>query len=225
MTQTNDDAPQLLGPGGEPMGPSGTSAGVSNEASATQEDTGAAAAAMPEGPAFHVSAVLAVPPQVTMATLVAMMNHDPMEAYKRRLEAARPDFEQSRDVLIAAAEARFMSQAPEGDPDTYAAAAMRYVEQAFMAELWDMCFETVSGSQVSIIFSSAVGGPEHIASTIMSSDAEVPAVWVTTRAIQVGDRFGVWAVPVMRQQEMPVTVPLTSDNFHHLRVTYAKVQV
>ena len=206
------------------MGPSGTGDGASTEASATQEDTGADAV-VPEGPAFHVSAVLAVPPQVTMATLIAMMNHDPMEAYKRRLEAARPDFEQSRDVLIAAAEARFMSQAPEGDPDVYGAAAMRYVEQAFMAELWDMCFETISGSQVSIIFASAVGGPDHVASTIMSSNAEVPAVWVTTRAIQVGDRFGVWAVPVMRQQEMPVTVPLTSDNFHQLRVTYAKVQV
>ena len=224
MTQMNDDAPQLLGPGGEPMGPSGTGDGAPTEASATQEDTGADAV-VPEGPAFHVSAVLAVPPQVTMATLIAMMNHDPMEAYKRRLEAARPDFEQSRDVLIAAAEARFMSQAPEGDPDMYGAAAMRYVEQAFMAELWDMCFETVSGSQVSIIFASAVGGPDHVASTIMSSNAEVPAVWITTRAIQVGDRFGVWAVPVMRQQEMPVTVPLTSDNFHQLRVTYAKVQV
>ena len=224
MTQTNDDAPQLLGPGGEPMGLSGTGDGASTEASATQEDTGADAV-VPEGPAFHVSAVLAVPPQVTMATLIAMMNHDPMEAYKRRLEAARPDFEQSRDVLIAAAEARFMSQAPEGDPDMYGAAAMRYVEQAFMAELWDMCFETISGSQVSIIFASAVGGPDHVASTLMSSNAEVPAVWVTTRAIQVGDRFGVWAVPVMRQQEMPVTVPLTSDNFHQLRVTYAKVQV
>ena len=155
MTQINDDAPQLLGPGGEPMGPSGTGDGAPTEASATQEDTGADAV-VPEGPAFHVSAVLAVPPQVTMATLIAMMNHDPMEAYKRRLEAARPDFEQSRDVLIAAAEARFMSQAPEGDPDMYGAAAMRYVEQAFMAELWDMCFETVSGSQVSIIFASAV---------------------------------------------------------------------
>ncbi len=224
MTQTNDDAPQLLGPGGEPMGPSGTGDGASTEASATQEEAGADAV-VPEGPAFHVSAVLAVPPQVTMATLIAMMNHDPMEAYKRRLEAARPDFEQSRDVLIAAAEARFMSRAPEGDPDMYGAAAMRYVEQAFMAELWDMCFETISGSQVSIIFASAVGGPDHVASTNMSSNAEVPAVWVTTRAIQVGDRFGVWAVPVMRQQEMPVTVPLTSDNFHQLRVTYAKVQV
>ena len=224
MTQTNDDAPQLLGPGGEPMGPSGTGDGALTEVSATQEDTGADAV-VPEGPAFHVSAVLAVPPQVTMATLIAMMNHDPMAAYKRRLEAARPDFEQSRDLLIAAAEARFMSQAPEGDPDVYGVAAMRYVEQAFMAELWDMCFETVSGSQVSIIFASAVGGPEHVATTIMSSNAEVPAVWVTTRAIQLGDRFGVWAVPVMRQQEMPVTVPLTSDNFHQLRVTYAKVQV
>ena len=132
MTQTNDDAPQLLGPGGEPMGPSGAAAAAPKEAPATQEDTGPDAAT-PEGPAFHVSAVLAVPPQVTMATLVAMMNHDPMEAYKRRLEAARPDFEQSRDVLIAAAEARLMSQAPEGDPDKYGAAAMRYVEQAFMA--------------------------------------------------------------------------------------------
>ena len=55
MTQTNDDAPQLLGPGGEPMGPSGTGDGAPTEASATQEDTGADAV-VPEGPAFHVSA-------------------------------------------------------------------------------------------------------------------------------------------------------------------------
>jgi hypothetical protein len=221
MTQMDDDAPQLLGPGGELLGSSGGAQEVPSDESATPTDA-ASDAVVAEGPAFHVSAVLAVPPQVTMATLIAMMNHDPMKAYKRRLEAARPQFEQSREVLIAAAEARLMSQSPEGD---HRPSAIRYVDQGFMAELWDMCFETVSGAQVSIIFSARVAGPEHVASTILSSNAEVPGMWVTTRALQVGDRFGVWAAPVMRDQPMPATVPLSADNFQQLRINYARVQV
>ena len=221
MTQIEDEAPQLLGPGGEPLGPSGVGYGVPDDVSATPTDVDPDAI-VPEGPAFHVSVVLAVPPQVTMATLIAMMNHDPIQAYKRRLDAARPQFEQSRDVMVSAAEARLMSQSPEGD---HRANAVRFVEQGFMAELWDLCFETVSGAQVSIIFSAGVAGPEHVASTILSSNAEVPSMWITTRALRVGDRFGVWAAPVMREQQMPVAVPLTSDNFHQLRITYAKVQV
>ena len=41
----------------------------------------------------------------------------------------------------------------------------------------------------------------------------------------VGAKFGAWAAPVTRDQEMPATVALTADNFQQLRLSFAKVRV
>ena len=197
MTDEQNDVTQLLGPGGEPLGKE--SADVSDgdpeaskpkAAESTVEQSPA-----PQGPTFQVSAVLAVDPRVMPATLIAVLNHDPMEAYKRRLEAARPQFEQTKDVMIASAEAQLMSQAPEG------------------------------ADNVSIIYSAAMGGPDQVSATQLLTNQDVPTVWVATRALSIGDQHGVWAVPVSREQEMPVTVGLTAENFEQLRVNFAKVRV
>jgi hypothetical protein len=164
-----------------------------------------------------------VDPRAIPAALITVLNHDPFEAYKRRLDAVRPQFEQSRDVMISATEAQLIQQgAPEGD---HRAAATRMVEQNFMRTIWDVCFETVSGAHVSLIFSAGLAGPERLAGALLASNAQVPTVWVATRALTVGNRFGAWAVPVTQDTEMPATVALTAENFQQLRLSFAKVRV
>ena len=176
-----------------------------------------------QGPIYRISTLLAVDPRAIPAALITVLNHDPFEAYKRRLDAVRPQFEQSRDVMISATEAQLLQQgAPDGD---HRAAATRMVEQNFMRTLWDVCFETVSGAHVSLIFSAGLAGPERLAGALLASNAPVPTVWVTTRALSVGARFGAWAVPVTKDTEMPATVALTAENFQQLRLSFAKVRV
>lgn len=225
MTDEQNDVTQLLGPGGEPLGKesSDVSDGDLEASEPKASESTDEQSPVPQGPTFQVSAVLAVDPRVMPATLIAVLNHDPMEAYKRRLEAARPQFEQTKDVMIASAEAQLMSQAPEG-ADIHGTAT-RVIEQGFMSTLWDVCFETISGANVSIIYSAAMGGPDQVSATQLLSNQDVPTVWVATRALSIGDQHGVWAVPVSREQEMPVTVGLTAENFEQLRVNFAKVRV
>ncbi len=241
MTESDGGIPQLLGPGGEPLGPApapvdapaapaGASqtppAGSSGESPASAPATSEPGqAAEPQGPAFGMSTILAVDPRVIPATLVAVMNHDPIEAYRRRVEAARPQFDQTRDVMISAAEAQLMRHSQKPPEGGHRAIAARIVEQGFMRTMWDMCFETVSGAQVSLIFAAGMAGPERVASTLLSSNQDVPTVWVTTRALTIGGRFGAWAAPVTRDQQMPATVALTGDNFQQLRLSFAKVRV
>ena len=240
---TNDEQdegiPQLLGPGGEPLGPMPMPAPEPAPQSAAPQppaapgapaapDTAPAADAAPapdpsQGPVYRISTLLAVDPRAIPAALITVLNHDPFEAYKRRLDAVRPQFDQSRDVMISATEAQFIQQgAPEGD---HRAAATRMVEQNFMRTLWDVCYETVSGAHVSLIFSAGLAGPERLAGALLASNAPVPTVWVTTRALTIGDRFGAWAVPVTKDTEMPATVALTAENFQQLRLSFAKVRV
>lgn len=238
MTTDDPDEgiPQLLGPGGEPLGPMPMPAAEPTpppaEAEAPQAPEAPQSQPAPEsqpapdpqqGPTFRMSALLAVDPRAMPATLITVLNHDPFEAYKRRLDAVRPHFDQSRDVMISATEAQLIQQgAPDGDHRT---AATRMVEQNFMRSLWDVCFETVSGAHVSLIFSAGLAGPERLAGVMLASNLPVPTVWVTTRAVNVGPRFGAWAVPVTSDQEMPATVALTADNFQQLRLSFAKVRV
>ena len=240
---TTDDQgegiPQLLGPGGEPLGPMPMPAAEPTPQPAAPEppptpeaptapDSAPAADAAPapdpsQGPIYRISTLLAVDPRAIPAALITVLNHDPFEAYKRRLDAVRPQFDQSRDVMISATEAQFIQQgAPQGD---HRAAATRMVEQNFMRTLWDVCFETVSGAHVSLIFSAGLAGPERLAGALLASNAPVPTVWVTTRALTIGDRFGAWAVPVTKDTEMPATVALTAENFQQLRLSFAKVRV
>ncbi len=229
----DDGIPQLLGPGGEPLGPAPMPAAEPTappaEAEAPAPPLGQPAPdSQPahdpaQGPPYRISALFAVDPRVIPAALITVLNHDPFDAYKRRLDAVRPHFDQSRDVMISAAEAQFIRQgAPDGD---HRGAATRMVEQNFMRTLWDVCFETVSGAHVSLIFSAALAGPERMAGALLASNQPVPTVWVATRALSVGQRFGAWAVPVTRDQEMPASVALTSDNFQQLRLSFAKVRV
>lgn len=228
---TTDDPgegiPQLLGPGGEPLGPAPMPAAEPAPAPAPAEapptpDAPPAPDAT-QGPAFRISTLLAVDPRAIPAALITVLNHDPFEAYKRRLDAVRPQFDQSRDVMISATEAQLIQQgAPDGD---HRGAATRMVEQNFMRTLWDVCFETVSGAHVSLIFSAGLAGPERLAGALLASNAPVPTVWVTTRALSIGARFGAWAVPVTKDTEMPATVALTADNFQQLRLSFAKVRV
>lgn len=228
---TTDDPgegiPQLLGPGGEPLGPAPMPAAEPAPAPAPAEapptpDAPPAPDAT-QGPAFRISTLLAVDPRAIPAALITVLNHDPFEAYKRRLDAVRPQFDQSRDVMISATEAQLIQQgAPDGD---HRGAATRMVEQNFMRTLWDVCFETVSGAHVSLIFSAGLAGPERLAGALLASNAPVPTVWVTTRALSVGARFGAWAVPVTKDTEMPATVALTAENFQQLRLSFAKVRV
>ncbi len=240
---TNDEQdegiPQLLGPGGEPLGPTPMPAAEPAPQPAAPEkpsapgapsapDTAPAADAAPapdpsQGPIYRISTLLAVDPRAIPAALITVLNHDPFEAYKRRLDAVRPQFDQSRDVMISATEAQLIQQgAFEGD---HRAAATRMVEQNFMRTLWDVCYETVSGAHVSLIFSAGLAGPERLAGALLASNAPVPTVWVTTRALTAGDRFGAWAVPVTRDTEMPATVALSAENFQQLRLSFAKVRV
>jgi hypothetical protein len=232
----NEGIPQLLGPGGEPLGPAPMPAAEAAPPPAQAEpappparaEAPPAPASQPapdsgQGPAYRMSALLAIDPRVIPAALITVLNHDPFEAYKRRLDAVRPHFDQSRDVMISATEAQLLRQgAPEGD---HRAAATRMVEQNLMRTLWDACFETVSGAHVSLIFSAGLGGPERLAGAMLASNQPVPTVWVTTRALMVGAKFGAWAAPVTRDQEMPATVALTADNFQQLRLSFAKVRV
>ena len=178
---TTDDQgegiPQLLGPGGEPLGPlpmpaaepapqpaapESPAAPEAPSAPAPAPETEAAPAPDPsQGPIYRISTLLAVDPRAIPAALITVLNHDPFEAYKRRLDAVRPQFDQSRDVMISATEAQLLQQgAPQGDHRT---AATRMVEQNFMRTLWDVCFETVSGAHVSLIFSAGLAGPERLA--------------------------------------------------------------
>ena len=232
---TTDDPgegiPQLLGPGGEPLGPVPIPAAETPPAEAETPPASddhpspqtEAAPDAAQGPTYRISTLLAIDPRAVPAALITVLNHDPFEAYKRRLDAVRPQFDQTRDVMISAAEAQFLRQgAPEGD---HRAAATRMVEQNFMRTLWDVCFETVSGAHVSLIFSAGMAGPERLAAALLASNAPVPTVWVTTRAMTIGARFGAWAVPVTRDQEMPATVALSADNFQQLRLSFAKVRV
>ena len=227
-----EEIPQLLGPGGEPLGPSPMPAADPAPPPA-QSEAPPAPDAQPrpdapppgaaQGPAFRMSTLLAVDPRVIPAALLTVLNHDPFEAYKRRLDAVRPHFDQSRDVMISAAEAQLLQQgAADGN---HLAMATRMVEQNFMRTLWDACFETVSGAHVALIFSAGLGGPERMAGAMLASNQAVPTVWVTSRALVVGARFGAWAVPVTNDQEMPATVALTADNFQQLRLSFAKVRV
>ena len=240
---TNDEQdqgiPQLLGPGGEPLGPMPMPAAepapqpAAPEAPSAPEapaapDTAPSSDAAPapgpsQGPTYRISTLLAVDPRAIPAALITVLNHDPFEAYKRRLDAVRPQFDQSRDVMISATEAQLLQQgAPQGN---HREAATRMVEQNFMRTLWDVCYETVSGAHVSLIFSAGLAGPERLAGALLASNAPVPTVWVTTRALTIGDRFGAWAVPVTKDTEMPATVALTAENFQQLRLSFAKVRV
>lgn len=235
----NEGIPQLLGPGGEPLGPTPMPAAEPAPQPAAPEppsapeapaapDAAPASDAAPapdpsQGPIYRISTLLAVDPRAIPAALITVLNHDPFEAYKRRLDAVRPQFDQSRDVMISATEAQLIQQgAFEGD---HRAAATRMVEQNFMRTLWDVCYETVSGAHVSLIFSAGLAGPERLAGALLASNAPVPTVWVTTRALTVGDRFGAWAVPVTKDTEMPATVALSAENFQQLRLSFAKVRV
>ncbi len=238
--QQDEGIPQLLGPGGEPLGPMPMPAAepAPPPAAATpppapeappapgptpSSETDPGPEARPQGPTYQISTLLAIDPRAVPATLITILNHDPFEAYKRRLDAVRPQFDQTRDVMISAAEAQFLRQgAPEGD---HRAAATRMVEQNFMRTLWDVCYETVSGAQVSLIFSAGMAGPERLAAAMLASNAAVPTVWVATRALTVGNRFGAWAVPVTQDQQMPATVALSAENFQQLRLSFAKVRV
>lgn len=235
MTTDDQDEgiPQLLGPGGEPLGPMPMPAAEpAPQPAAPQPPSAPEAPAAPDaapapdptqGPIYRISTLLAVDPRAIPAALITVLNHDPFEAYKRRLDAVRPQFEQTRDVMISATEAQLLQQgAAEGDHRTVAA---RMVEQNFMRTLWDVCFETVSGAHVSLIFSAGLGGPERLAGALLASNAPVPTVWVTTRALSIGARFGAWAVPVTKDTEMPATVALTAENFQQLRLSFAKVRV
>ena len=238
--EQNQGIPQLLGPGGEPLGPAPMPAAdpapqphaatppAAPDAPSAPDTTPPAqsepqADARPQGPTYQISTLLAIDPRAVPATLITVLNHDPFEAYKRRLDAVRPQFDQTRDVMISAAEAQFLRQgAPDGD---LRAAATRMVEQNFMRTLWDVCYETVSGAQVSLIFSAGMAGPERLAAALLASNASVPTVWVATRALTIGNRFGAWAVPVTSDTEMPATVALTAENFQQLRLSFAKVRV
>ena len=241
MTTDDQDEgiPQLLGPGGEPLGPMPSPAPEpATPAAAPEAPTASEAPEAPEsapepdaapapdpsqGPVYRISTLLAIDPRAIPATLITVLNHDPFEAYKRRLDAIRPQFDQTRDVMISAAEAQILRQgASDGD---HRAAATRMVEQNFMRTLWDVCYETVSGAHVSLLFSAGMAGPERLAAAMLASNAPVPTVWVTTRALPIGDRFGAWAVPVTKDTEMPATVALTAENFQQLRLSFAKVRV
>lgn len=242
MPDSDDERPTLLGPGGEPLVLPGTAQPASepdpggaeaSELVSVPEPTAGqgtvpqpeAASAEPErtGPAFRISVVLGVDPRLIPAMLITMLGHDPIDAYRQRVEQTRAKFDQTRDVMIGAMEAQFRTQ---GVPENEAqAVAIRIVEQQFMSSLWDIAYETVSGNQVAMVFSASLAGPDRVAGTILAANYDVPKVWVTTRALVAGNRFGAWAVPVERERQMPVSVMLTAENFHPLRLSVAKVKV
>ena len=107
----DDGIPQLLGPGGEPLGPAPIPAAEPTappaEAEAPAPPLGQPAPdSQPahdptQGPPYRISALFAVDPRVIPAALITVLNHDPFEAYKRRLDAVRPSFrpEPRRDDL------------------------------------------------------------------------------------------------------------------------------
>ena len=239
MPDPDDERPTLLGPGGEPLVLPGTQPASDVDAeeapepeSVPEPTVGQGAAPEPAatptdpertGPAFRISVVLGVDPRLMPAMLITMLGHDPVEAYRQRAEQMRASYEQTSDVLIGATEAQLRTQgAPENEAQ---AAASRIVEQQFMSSLWDIAYETVSGNQVAMVFAAAFAGPDRVAATMLSANYDVPKVWVTTRALVAGNRFGVWAVPVERGRQMPVSVMLTAENFHPLRLSVAKVKV
>jgi len=183
----------------------------------------AAAASAAAGPSFQISVVLAVDPRLLPATLITVLPQDPMVLFQRRVEAARPSYDRSKDVLIGAAEAQFIQQG--ASPGEAHATAARMIEQQFMTAMWDAIFQLVRGDQIAIVYSIGLGSSGTIPGTLVSADFDTPAVWITTRAISLGERFGAWAVPVPRDRQMPVGVPLDVEHFSPLRISFARVKV
>ncbi len=241
MPDSDDERPTLLGPDGEPLVQAGTQPTSVPDAEAVaapqpesapepSRDQGAVPEPATEsadlertGPSFRISVMLGVDPRLIPAMLITMLGHDPVDAYRQRVEQTRATFDQTRDVLVGAMEAQLRTQgAPENEAQ---AVAIRVIEQQYMSSLWDIAYETVSGNQVAMVFSSALAGPDRVAGTVLVANYDVPKVWVTTRAVVAGNRFGVWAVPVERERQMPVSVMLAAENFHPLRLSVAKVKV
>ncbi len=215
----SEDASGLLGPGGEPLSSPAKQAGTGPDAGSGSEPPPGGAG----GPAFRISVVLAVDPRLLPGTLVTLLPADPMQGYRERIETARPDFEKTGELAISALVPQMHAKGA-GVKDLEAAATA-VVEQQFMGSLWDMAYHQVSGGNVVLVFSAGLSPPDGFAGARIAADYDVPRLWVTSRAVTVADRFGVWAVPVDRDGPMPATVGLTAENFQPLRMRFAKVKV
>ncbi len=215
----SEDASGLLGPSGEPISDPAKQAGTGPDAESSSEPLPDS----PDGPAFRISIVLAVDPRLIPAMVVTLLPTDPMQGYRERIEAARPEFENSSEVTISAIEAQMRAKGASGKE--LGAAATAIVEHQFMSSLWDLAYHQVSGGNVALIFSAGLAPPEGFTGARIAADYNVPRLWVTSRAVTVAERLGVWAVPVDRDAPMPATVVLTSESFQPLRMRFAKVKV
>ena len=235
MAEKPRPAPRILGPSGQPIrAPQSRAAGPepprqadaeappSAESPPAEEPSGGEAAPGPSQ-AFQVIAALTTDPRQLPAALVVLLDHDPMSAYRRRLESAQESFETSRGAVISAIGSRMTA---DGMPEDEAqATAARYVDQQFMSSAWDVAYQTVPALRVALVMSAGLFGGQNTPAAVLMADEDVPTMWLTTRSVALGDRFGAWAIPIERSSTMPVSVALTAENYQPLRVRYARVKV
>ncbi len=247
MAQRKNNPPVILGPGGQPLPASAPpqapeeppqapgeqpeppadeqptpEAPQADEATSATEEARTEAAA-PLQVTYQVKVALDVDPRQIPAALVVLLPFDPNEAYRTRVEASRDQFFKTRDTLVAAAEASLRSRGVNVKDPRRAAAGM--IERQFMAQIWDAAFSAVSGAQVGLVYAAALSGGEQAIGTMLVSPFDGARMWVTSRANMLGDRFGAWAMPVRRGDEMPATTVLNRAALEPLRMNFARVRV
>lgn len=172
---------------------------------------------------YQVKVALDVDPRQVPAALVVLLPFDPTEAYRSRVETARDQFLKTRDTMVAAAEAGLRARNVNVNDPRRAAAGM--VERQFMSQIWDAVFGAVSGAQVGLVYAAALSGGEKAIGTMLVSPFDGDRMWVTSRSSMLGDRFGAWAIPVSRGDQMPATVILNQEALQPLRMNFARVRV
>ena len=255
MAKRKKSSPVLLGPEGRPLPASspkppvsepaestdflpegsspaeGTPAGEARASAESGELTGDATVtdqSTPEASAqprvnYQVKVALDVDPRQVPAALVVLLPFDPTEAYRSRVETARDQFFKTRDTMVAAAEASLRASNVNVNDPRRAAAGM--IERQFMGQIWDAVFGAVSGAQVGLVYAAALSGGERAIGTMLVSPFDGDRMWVTSRSNMIGDRFGAWAIPVNRGDQMPATVILNLEELEALRMNFARVRV
>lgn len=231
MVESSDPTPEILGPSGEPLRDSKDRAARKNRAaqptenvsvsdSSSKAESPSGETESPQSQAFQVIVGLATDPRHLPAGLVALLDHDPMDAYRRRLDSARESLESSRGGIVATVQARLVAEGMSADEAQGAAA--RYVDQQFISSIWDIAYQTIPAVRVALVMNAALFSEQNSGAAFLASNDDVPTMWLTTRSMDLADRFGAWSIPVERSSSMPVSIALTNDNFQPLRVRYAR---